>query len=83
MFSNINIISNSSNNDLSFSNNRYLNDLKNIKAKACIINEDYIKFLPNNCKPIIAEILFILALISDIFSELSNKLLVPYLKILL
>ena len=39
-FSSIKTISNSSDKDLSFfSNQRYLNDLKNIKAKACLIEE--------------------------------------------
>ena len=40
IFHSLKTISNSSENDLSFfSNIRYLNDLKRIKAKACIIEE--------------------------------------------
>ena len=42
--------------DLSFfSNIKYLNDLKSCKAKACIINKNYIKYLPKNCQPIIVK----------------------------
>ena len=40
IFLSLKTITNSSENDLSFfSNIRYLNDLKNIKAKACLIEE--------------------------------------------
>ena len=45
IFLSLKTISNSSENDLSFfSNIRYLNDLKKIKAKACLIDEKFISF---------------------------------------
>ena len=71
IFFNIKTISNSSNNDLSFfSNLKYLNDLKNIKAKACLIEDKYIEFLPKNCKPIIVKDPYLaLALITNVFNE--------------
>ena len=64
-------ITNSSINDLSFfSNIKYLNDLKNIKAKACLIEEKYIKFLPKNCEPIVVNDTYLaLALISNLFND--------------
>ena len=64
-------ITNSSINDLSFfSNIKYLNDLKNIKAKACLIEEKYIKFLPENCEPIVVSDTYLaLALISNLFND--------------
>jgi len=73
-FLNIKTISNSSNNDLSFfSNIKYLEDLKNINAKACFIEEKFVKFLPQNCKPIIVKDPYLaLALISNIFND--NKI---------
>ena len=43
IFLSLKTISNSSENDLSFfSNIRYLNDLKKIKAKACLIEEKFL-----------------------------------------
>ena len=71
IFFNIKTISNSSINDLSFfSNLKYLNDLKNIKAKACLIEDKYIEFLPKNCKPIIVKDPYLaLALITNVFNE--------------
>jgi len=71
IFLNIKTISNSSINDLSFfSNLKYLNDLKNIKAKACLIEDKYIEFLPKNCKPIIVKDPYLaLALITNVFNE--------------
>ena len=57
-FLNLKTIANSSTNDLSFfSNIRYLNDLKKIKAKACLIEEKFIADLPASCNPIIVKIL--------------------------
>ena len=69
-------ISKSTVNDLSFfSNIKYLDDLKNIEAKACLINKKYIDFLPKNCHPIIvSDPYYALALISNIFnSEVLNS----------
>ncbi len=71
IFLNIKTISNSSIDDLSFfSNLKYLKDLKNIKAKACLIEDKYIEFLPKNCKPIIVKDPYLaLALITNVFNE--------------
>ncbi len=71
IFSNLKTISNSSENDLSFfSNIRYLNDLKEIKAKACLIEEKFVSYLPKNCYPIIVEDPYLaLALVSNLFNN--------------
>ena len=64
-------ISNSSENDLSFfSNIRYLNDLKKIKAKACLIEEKFACYLPNNCFPIIVKDPYLaLAFVTNLFQN--------------
>ena len=71
IFLSLKTISNSSENDLSFfSNIRYLNDLKKIKAKACLIEEKFLSFLPKNCYPIIVKDPYLaLALVSNLFSD--------------
>ena len=71
LFTAIKTISNSTNDDLSFfSNSKYLSGLKTIKAKACIIENKFLKFLPENCKPIIVDNPYlVLALINDLFSK--------------
>ena len=71
MFLSLKTISNSSENDLSFfSNNRYLNDLQKIKAKACLIQEKFVSYLPNNCYPIIVEDPYLaLAYVSNLFQD--------------
>ena len=70
-FSSLKTILNSSENDLSFfSNIRYLNDLKKIKAKACLIEEKYISYLPKNCYPIIVKDPYLaFAFISNLFND--------------
>ncbi len=75
LFQCIKTISNSTDNDLSFfSNLRYLNDLKKIKAKACLIEEKYISYLPSNCYPIIVKDPYLaLALVSNLFHDESLK----------
>ena len=74
-FLSLKTLSNSSKNDLSFfSNIKYLNDLKNSKAKACLIEERFIKFLPKNCEPIIVSDPYLsLAVISKLFN--NNELI--------
>ena len=74
-FSSIKTILNSSNNDLSFfSNHKYANELKSIKAKACLIEDKYKNLLPNNCIPIIVKDPYLaLALITGIFNEDTFK----------
>ena len=71
IFVNLKTISNSSENDLSFfSNLRYLNDLKKIKAKACLIEEKFISHLPKNCYPIIVKDPYLaLAFVSNLFNN--------------
>ena len=71
IFHSLKTILNSSENDLSFfSNIRYLNDLKKIKAKACLIEEKFLSFLPKNCYPIIVKDPYLaLALVSNLFSD--------------
>ena len=75
IFLNIKTISNASDNDLSFfSNQKYLSELKKIKAKACIIEDKFKNFLPKNCKPIIVKNpYYVLALISNIFDKKNFK----------
>ena len=71
IFLSLKTISNSSENDLSFfSNIKYLSDLKKIKAKACLIDEKYINYLPNNCYPIIVKDPYLaLAFVSNLFND--------------
>ena len=71
IFLNLKSISNSSANDLSFiSNNKYLNDLKKIKAKACLIQEKFTSYLPDNCYPIIVKDPYLaLAYVSNLFND--------------
>ena len=75
VFSGIKNISNSLDNDLSFfSNQKYLSELKKIKAKGCIIEDKFKQFLPKNCKPIIVkDPYYVLALISNIFDDKNYK----------
>ena len=75
IFSSVKTISNASDKDLSFfSNKRYLDSLKNIKAKACLIENKYKEHLPKNCEPIIVKDPYLaLALISNLQSEDSFK----------
>ena len=70
-FSSIKTLSNSKSNDLSFfSNLKYLNDLKKNKAKACLIEDKFLEYLPKDCEPIIVKDPYLaLALISNIFNE--------------
>ena len=71
IFLSLKTISNASENDLSFfSNIRYLNDLKKIKAKACLIDERFTKYLPDNCYPIIVKDPYLaLAFVSNLFND--------------
>ena len=71
IFFSLKTISNSSDNDLSFfSNIRYINDLKKIRAKACLIEQKYINYLPKNCRPIIVEDPYLaLAFVSNLFND--------------
>ena len=70
-FLSIKTISNASKKDLSFfSNSKYLNELKKTNAKACLIEDQFIKYLPSLCKPIILDDPYLaLALISNLFND--------------
>ncbi len=74
-FSKINSILSSKNNDLTFfSNSKYLEDLKKTKAKACLIEEKDVKFLPNNCTAIIVDKPYLsLACLSNLFNIYENE----------
>ena len=83
IFLSLKTILNSSGEDLSFfSNIKYLNDLKKIKAKACLIEEKYIKYLPSNCNPIIVEDPYLaLAFVNNLFNPetfISNGIISSY-----
>tara|TARA_B100001057_G_scaffold318485_1_gene318730 strand:- start:4002 stop:4988 length:987 start_codon:yes stop_codon:yes gene_type:complete len=71
IFFNIKTISNSSNNDLTFlANQKYLNELKKTKAKACLIENKFTKFLPDQCIPIIVKDPYLaFALITNLFND--------------
>ncbi len=70
-FSSIKTITNSSDSDLSFfSNLKYLGDLKTTKAKACLIENQFTKYLPKKCEPIIVNDPYLaLALISNLLND--------------
>ena len=74
-FKSINSISNSTENDLSFfSNIKYLDLLKKCKAKACIINKMYAKYLPKNCISILVDDPYLVfAHLTELF-EIDKKL---------
>ncbi len=71
VFNKINTLSNSTRSDLTFfSNIKYQNVLKNVQAKACLIEDKYINLLPNYCEPIIVDNPYLsLALISNLFNN--------------
>ena len=71
IFLSIKTAKNSTNKDLSFfSNIKYLNDLKNTDAKACLIENKFINYLPKNCEPIIISDSYLaLALVSNLFND--------------
>ena len=75
IFLNVKTILNASDNDLSFfSNLKYLKDLKNTKAKACLIEDKYKEYLPKNCEPIIVKDPYLaLALISNLKNDDTFK----------
>ncbi len=75
IFESIKSLYNAKENDLSFfSNQKYFNNLKKIRAKACLIDNQYIDYLPKNCKPIIVSDTYLaLALITNLFSDDDQK----------
>ena len=71
MFEKIKTLSNATSEDLTFfSNKKYLNELKITNAKACIIEKQFIHFLPKNCEPIIVDNPYlVLALLTNLFNK--------------
>ena len=71
IFFSIKTITNASKNDLSFfSNSKYLNQLKQINAKACLIEDKFKNLLPIKCKPIVVKDPYLaLAIISNLFED--------------
>ena len=69
IFNSINSIKNSSSEDLTFfHNSKYLNQLKETEAKACLIQKQYISYLNKKCIPIIVDDPYLsYALISNLF----------------
>ena len=74
-FSGINSLLNAQKEDISFfSNIKYVDNLKICKAKACLINSNYIKYLPDNCKSIIVQDpYFAFACLTELFNILAIK----------
>ena len=60
---------------------RYKDQIKNSKASFCIITKNFLKYLPNNCKPLIVEnVLLSLSKITNLFYPNSiNDDFDPYL----
>jgi len=73
-FTSLNSISNANENELTFFNNTsQLKKLEKTKAKACIINKDYLKFLPDSTASILVEDSYnSFALLSNLF-VVKNK----------
>ncbi len=71
LFNSIKTINKSNFDDLSFfSNIKYLNNLKEIKAKACLIENKFTKYLPKTCEPIIVSNPYLaLAIITNLFNN--------------
>mgnify|MGYP001225006938 CR=1 FL=1 len=74
-FSGINSLLNAQKEDISFfSNIKYVDNLKICKAKACLINSNYIKYLPDNCKSIIVKDPYLaFACLTELFNILTIK----------
>ncbi len=74
-FLGIKSILNSTSDDLSFfSNIKYIESLKKTNSKACLIQKDYTKYLPNNCEPIIVkDPYFAFASLTHLFSNQNNQ----------
>ena len=73
-FNSIKSINTASEHDISFfSNIKYLSNLNKTNAKACLIEEKFLEFLPKKCKPILVEDSYLaLAIISNLFNK--NKI---------
>ena len=73
-FENINSVSRSGIQDLSFfSNIKYIDSLKITKAKACLIKKDFVKYLPANCKAILVDDPYLaFATLTHLFFDTKN-----------
>ncbi len=73
-FEGINTITKASKNEISFfSNVKYIDELKLCKAKACVINQKYEKYLPSSCEPIIVNDPYLaFAHLIDLFDDVSD-----------
>ncbi|MDC2992520.1 UDP-3-O-(3-hydroxymyristoyl)glucosamine N-acyltransferase [Pelagibacteraceae bacterium] len=71
----INSLKEASQNHITFFNNtKYVNDLKITKAKACLIKNEFVEDLSNNCIPIIVEDPYkVFALLSQLFNTENDK----------
>ncbi len=74
-FDSIRSVLNATDQDLSFfSNSKYLHNLKDLKAKACIIQDKHKEYLPKICIPIIVKDPYLaLAIISNMFNTEFTK----------
>ena len=70
-FFGINSITNATSNDITFFNDhKYLSDLKNTRAKACLITEKYADLLPEICSAIIVDNPYLcFACLTNLFKE--------------
>ena len=75
IFDGINSIMNAKKSELSFfSNVKYAESLISSKAKACLITEGHVRYLPKACKPIIVSNPYLaFALVTDLFTFQKNK----------
>ena len=82
IFSSINSLANANENELTFFNDTsQINLLKNTKAKACLINEKHLKFLPNTTKSILVQNTYnAFAILSNLFAyqTKSNGIISEY-----
>ena len=74
-FTSLNSITNANENELTFFNDTsQLDNLKKTKAKACLINDKYLKDLPNSTSSIIVENTYnCFAILSNLFSSKVNS----------
>ncbi len=82
LFNSINSLSNANENDLTFFNDTsQLNKLKKTRAKACLINNIHLKYLPSSTKSILVENTYsAFALLSNLFNlkNTSNGIISKY-----
>ena len=74
-FNSINSINNCGKDDITFfSKIKYIENLKSIKAKACLIKQTFANYLPKTCEPIIVDDPYLaFATLTHLFFKTSNK----------